>query len=146
MLLYVVLIVYKDSVIFWNEFYLKGTRIKIVIYLNLRSQFSYVLILIFLRNKSGVESEFFSSFSPILIFLLGVHTRTHCFDYLIIPVKGVKSIRKKDDLFWSHLENRKKSSYLLALREEVWHPCFLSGQVWQLWQLDLSEIGRVKKR
>lgn len=41
----------------------------------------------------------FSSFSPILIFLLGVHTRTHCFDYLIIPVKGVKSIRKKDDFF-----------------------------------------------
>lgn len=68
-------------------------------YLNLRSQFSYVLILIFLRNKSGVECEFFSSFSPILIFLLGVHTWTHCFDYLIIPVKGVNSIRKKDDLF-----------------------------------------------
>lgn len=68
-------------------------------YLNLRSQFSYVLILIFLSNKSGVECVFFSSFSPILIFLLGVHTRTHCFDYLIIPVKGVKSIRKKDDLF-----------------------------------------------
>ena len=113
-------------------------------YLNLRSQFSYVLI--FLSNKSGVECVFFSSFSPILIFLLGVHTRTHCFDYLIIPVKGVKSIRKKDNLFWSHLENRKESSYFLALREEVWHPCFLSGQVWQLWQLDLSEIGRVKKR
>lgn len=70
-----------------------------MIYLNLRSQFSYVLILIFLSNKSGVEYEFFSSFSPILIFLLGVHTRTHCFDYLIIPVKGVNSIRKKDDFF-----------------------------------------------
>lgn len=70
-----------------------------MIYLNLRSQFSYVLILIFLRNKSGVESEFFSSFSPILIFLLGVHIRTHCFDFQIIPVNGVKSIRKKDDLF-----------------------------------------------
>lgn len=68
-------------------------------YLNLLSQFSYVLILIFLRNISGVESEFFSSFSPILIFLLGVHTRTHCFDCQIIPVKGVKSIRKKDDFF-----------------------------------------------
>lgn len=68
-----------------------------MIYLNLLSQFSYVLI--FLSNKSGVECEFFSSFSPILIFLLGVHTRTHCFDYLIIPVKGVKSIRKKDDFF-----------------------------------------------
>lgn len=37
-------------------------------YLNLRSQFSYVLILIFLSNKSGVECVFFSSFSPILIF------------------------------------------------------------------------------
>lgn len=70
-----------------------------MIYLNLRSQFSYVLILIFLSNKSGVECVFFSSFSPILIFLLGVHTRTHCFDCQIIPVKGVKSIRKKDDLF-----------------------------------------------
>lgn len=70
-----------------------------MIYLNLRSQFSDVLILIFLRNKSGVECEFFSSFSPILIFLLGVHTRTHCFDYLIIPVKGVKPLRKKDDFF-----------------------------------------------
>lgn len=28
-------------------------------YLNLRSQFSYVLILIFLSNKSGVECVFF---------------------------------------------------------------------------------------
>lgn len=70
-----------------------------MIYLNLLSQFSDVLILIFLRNKSGVECVFFSSFSPILIFLLGVHTRTHYFDCQIIPVKGVKSIRKKDDLF-----------------------------------------------
>lgn len=40
-----------------------------------------------------------SQFPPILIFLLGVHTRTHCFDCQIIPVKGVNSIRKKDDLF-----------------------------------------------
>ena len=40
-----------------------------MIYLNLLSQFSYVLILIFLSNKSGVECVFFSSFSPILIFL-----------------------------------------------------------------------------
>ena len=70
-----------------------------MIYLNLRSQFTYVLILNFLRNKSGVECEFFSSFSPNLIFLLGVHTRGHCFDYQIIPVKGVKSLRKKDKLF-----------------------------------------------
>lgn len=70
-----------------------------MIYLDFRSQFSDVLILNFLRNKSGVECEFFSSFSPILIFLLGVHTRGHCFDYQVIPVKGVKSLRKKDDLF-----------------------------------------------
>ena len=70
-----------------------------MIYLDLRSQFPPILILIFLSNKSGVECEFFSSFSPILIFLLGVHTRTHCFDCQIIPVKGVKSIRKKEDLF-----------------------------------------------
>lgn len=32
-------------------------------------------------------------------FFLGVHTRTHYFDCQIIPVKGVNSIRKKDDLF-----------------------------------------------
>lgn len=70
-----------------------------MIYLNLRSQFSYVLILIFLRNKSGVECVFFSSFSPILIFLLGVHTRAHLTDCQFIPVKGVKSLRKKDDFF-----------------------------------------------
>lgn len=70
-----------------------------MIYLNLRSQFSYVWILIFLSNKSGVECVFFSSFSPILIFLLGVHKRTHYFDCQIISVKGLKSIRKKDDFF-----------------------------------------------
>lgn len=34
-------------------------------YLNLRSQFSYVLILIFLSNKSGVECVFFH---PFLLF------------------------------------------------------------------------------
>ena len=45
-----------------------------MIYLDFRSQFSYVLILIFLSKKSGVECVFFILFSYSDFSFRGSHT------------------------------------------------------------------------